>query len=221
MPSIMLRAPAVDTLRMGGPESSAEVGVGAPVVVVRVANNPPQQHRGSVANVRTNALAIRLGGDAAFTPGEPILVIAATSPRMAVHARFAASQDDLHAFQLDGAWRSLDVRRDSRYSVDLVVEVRSVLGKSRQPGTVVNISPGGVAVAVPARPGGRQVELALGVTGYSATLPCELVGVTETEGAVVLHLRFAELSPAQQAFLRHVIGIARASAEGESRELAS
>ncbi len=201
--------------------TSAEVGVGAPVVVVRISENPPPQHRGSVANARRNALAIRLAGGAAFISGEPVLLIAPTSPRRAVRARFAASQDDLFAFQLEGEWRSLDARKDSRYSVELTAEVRSVLGRSRQGGTVLNISTGGASVAVATRPGGRQVELVVSITGYSATLPGEVLGVTEAEETTVLHLRFVELSPAQQAFLRHVIGIARARAEGEDEELAS
>jgi PilZ domain len=207
---------------MTAPGSSAEAGVGTPVIVVRTTGNPPPQHAGEIANLGANGLAVRIAGRTQLTPGEPILVVAVSSmPKLAVRARFAASQGELFAFQLDGHWRSLDPRKDTRYGVQLAAEVRSVLGTSKQAGAVADISPGGASVAVAARPGGRQVELSLGVAGYSATLPCEVVGVTETEAAAVLHMRFTELSAAQQAFLRHVIGVVRAASDEDAREMAS
>ena len=207
---------------MAADESSTEVGIGTPVVVVRVSANPPPQHHGEVAKLGTSGLAVRLAGDPTLTPGEPVLLVAAGAfPRIAARGRFAASQGALCAFQLDGSWRSLDPRRETRYQMRLDAEVRSVLGTSRQAGAILDISPSGASVAVPVRPGGRQVELFLGVTGYAAALPCEVLGATEAEESAVLHLRFGDLSPAQLAFLRHVIGVARAASEELPNQMAS
>lgn len=206
---------------MAASDSSGGITVGMPVVVVRVGETPPPQYRGEIVNLRSNGLAVRLAVAAPFVPGEAVLVIVvASAPRLAVRARFAAAQGNLCALQTEGEWRSLEARRHTRHPLEIEAEVRSVLGTSRQPGSIVNISPGGASVAVTRRPGGRQIELGVAIAGYSATLPGEVVGVTETEGSITLHLRFGELSPAQQAFLRHVIGLARAAAENRG-ELAS
>jgi hypothetical protein len=39
-------------------------------------------------------------------------------------------------------------------------------------------------------------------------LPCEVVGTTEREDSVILHLRFEALAPPQVAFLRRLVTVA-------------
>lgn len=200
---------------MSAAENPAEVGLATPVIVVRVGESPPSQYPGVVANIRASSLAVRTDDPVPLRTGECVLVIAVgSSPRLAVRCRFAAAQGPLCAFQLDGNWQALEAQRhDARYQPKITAEVRSVLGTSRQAGTLLDISTGGASVAVANRPGGRQVEIGLAIAGYSATLPGEVAGVTEADGLAVLHLRFGALSPTQHAFLRHVMGMASTSAE--------
>ena len=117
----------------------------------------------------------------------------------------------MFAFQLLAEWRTVDARDAERYPVALKAEVRSVLGTSRQTGSLVDISATGAAVVVAARPGGRQLEVSLSAGGYAATLPCELVSVREHDESVTLSLSFEGLLPAQQAFVRQVIAVAQAA----------
>ena len=104
--------------------------------------------------------------------------------------------------------------------MEIDAEVRSVLGTSRQRGAVLDVSTGGMAVAVEARPGGRAVEVHIAANGYAASLPCETVGVTQQEESAILHLRFDALSAPQQAFVRQLIASA-AHTLGVDLDLAS
>lgn len=183
---------------------------GASVILVEVQRARTVQRAGVVAKVRDNAIAVRLD-EPTFTKGDEVVCITVGRPRFSVRARFLASQGAVCAFQLLAPWRILEVRESERHPVSLPAEVRSVLGTSRQAGEIVDISAGGAAVLVPARPGGRQLEVSLSAGGYAATLPCELAGADEQPGAVLLHLKFEGLSPAQHAFVRGVIAAAQAA----------
>ncbi len=131
---------------------------GASVIVVEMNGPQPVQRIGIVANIRENAIALRIEG-ASFSKGDEVVCITAGRPRFTVRARFLASQGAVCGFQLLSAWRILEVRENERHKVSLAAEVRSVLGTSRQAGELTDISTGGAAVVVPARPGGRQLEL--------------------------------------------------------------
>ena len=108
-------------------------------------------------------------------------------------------------FSLEHLFRPFDLRGQPRYPVLARAEVRPTIGPTRHPAMVLDISSGGLAVEVPHRPSGSSVEVLMRCFGYSATLPCTIVGSTDYEARSVLHLRFAELSLTQQAFVRNVI----------------
>ncbi len=185
-------------------------GAGARVIIVRLSTGQPVQEPGSIAKVRDQAVAVRVE-HAGFATGEEVVCITVERPRLSVRARFLAAQGSLCAFQLIRPWRILEVRESERHAASLAAEVRSVLGTSRQTGELVDISSGGAGVVVPSRPGGRQLEVLLSAGGYSATLPCELADAEEHADGILLHLKFAELSPAQQAFVRGLIAAVQAA----------
>ncbi len=193
------------------------VAPGTPITIVR-RSSPPEQWTATVVVAREDSLAARVSGPPpAWQPGGEYMVIqGAQGARTFAMCSFVASRNEVAAFRLTTHWRPLDLRKDRRYPVDLQVEVRSVLGTSRQPGRLLDISMGGLAVAVESRPGGSQLEVSLWNGGYAASVPCELVRPTPApDGRTVLHLRFRELTPPQHAFIRQFIASLQA-AHGEA-----
>lgn len=179
------------------------------LVVVRVAAKPPVQIAGTIVTTRPLALAARLETATEFGASEPLLLlIGGVGSRQVARARFTGSQSGVFAFRLKAEFRAFDARSGARIPMEIDAEVRSVLGSSRQRGSVLDVSAGGMAVAVETRPGGRAIEVHVAANGYAASLPCETMGVTQQEESVILHLRFEALSAPQAAFVRGLIASA-------------
>jgi len=124
-------------------------------------------------------------------------------------------------FALESDWRPFDVRAGPRLTQGMEAEVRSVLGQSRQPGTIVEVFAEGMAVVVATRPGGRELEVQTRANGYAAHLPCHLSAHSETEdGQVLLRLKFGQLTLPQRAFVRQLLAAA-AAADPSTRNLAA
>ncbi|GMV85943.1 MAG: hypothetical protein AMXMBFR80_17980 [Dehalococcoidia bacterium] len=193
------------------------VAPGTPITIVR-RSSPPEQWTAAVVVAREDSIAARVSDPPpAWQPdGDYMIIQGSPGGRTFAICSFVAAKNGVAAFRLATHWRPLDLRKDRRYPADLQVEVRSVLGTSRQPGRLVDISMGGLAVTVETRPGGSQLEVSLWNGGYSASVPCELVRPTEApNGHTVLHLRFRELTPSRQAFIRQFIASLQA-AQGEA-----
>ncbi|MBK9544324.1 MAG: PilZ domain-containing protein [Dehalococcoidia bacterium] len=75
----------------------------------------------------------------------------------------------------------------------------------RQQGRLIDVSLGGAAAVVESRPGGSQVEIGIAAQGYSARLLCDLVGSSQVGDETVIHLRFKDLTPPHQAFVRNLV----------------
>jgi hypothetical protein len=185
---------------------------GTDLVAVRISANPPVQFAGTVVTARPLAIAARFPAGSTFQAGETLLLICGSlGARLMTRGVWVRSQGDIAAFQLTGAFQPFDARKTQRVPADLSAEVRSVIGNSRQRGTVMDVSIGGLAVAVPTKPGGRSLEVVVSANGFSAALPCETVGVSPMEDYVILHLRFDELTASRQAFVRQLVTAARAA----------
>lgn len=180
---------------------------GTPVVVVQRTASP-RQFQGELIAFRDGSMAVRVAaGPATWDPATPYSVIwGAPGSRSICNVAFVASKDSAVAFKAVSALKAIDLRRDQRFNFEINVEVRSVLGTSRQSGRLMDISAGGAAVAVDAKPGGSQVEIGLQANGYSARLLCDVVNTHVSADQTVLHLRFKDLSPPQQAFVRNLVG---------------
>ncbi len=193
------------------------VAAGMALTIVR-RSSPPQQWTATVVVSREDSVAARVNAPPPAWDSEyPYMLIhGAAGSRMFAICSFVAARGDVAAFRINTHWRPLDLRKDRRFPTDIQAEVRSVLGTSRQPGRLVDISLGGLAVVVDSRPGGSQLEINLWNGGYSAMIPCDLVRATTTgSGQTVLHLRFRDLTPPQQAFVRQFVA-SLMSAEGEA-----
>jgi len=180
---------------------------GSAVTIVK-RSTPPEQWSATVVVSREDSIAARAASPpAAWDPGHSYMIsFGPQGARLYAICSFVASKDEIAAFRLTTPWRQLDRRAHRRHTIDLPLEVRSVLGSSRQSGRLIDISLGGLAVRVETRPGGSQLEVNLWNGGYAATVPCELVRAEEgPQGGHILHLRFRDLSAPQNAFVRQFI----------------
>lgn len=169
--------------------------------------DPPGQWAADIVAVRDDSVALRLSET--VTNWDPaavyLLIVGQSGSRRVAPAAYFAHKNTAVAFKLRGPWRALDLRKDKRFQTDMALEVRSVLGSSRQTGRLVDISMGGLAIAVDTRPGGNQVEARLWSGGYSAQVICDIVRTTQSGASTILHLRYHELTPPQAAFIRQLI----------------
>ncbi len=179
---------------------------GMPVVVV-LRSPQPVQWQAELVAVRETALAIRVANaPESWDSTLPYYIICGTpGSRFKAPASFVARNGGTAAFKLESPWKALDLRRDQRFATDLAAEVRSVLGNSRQPGRVIDISLSGAAIATGSKPGGSQVEIGITAQGYSARVLCDLLSSSQVGTDTVLHLRFRELTPPHQAFIRQLV----------------
>ncbi|MGE5596004.1 MAG: PilZ domain-containing protein [Hyphomicrobiales bacterium] len=183
----------------------AELPVGSPITVIW-RQPEPGSLPGVLQRLDDVAVVVDMAGAAPWPPGQEVLLVAGElGHRMVAKAAFAGPDGEGVAFTVTRPFLPFDARGQTRYPLSARTEVRSVLGQSRTPGQVLDISLGGLAVEVTTRPGGKTVEVPLQYSGYSATLPCEVVGVNENGPRPVLHLKFLPLTAPQQAFVRFVL----------------
>ena len=189
-----------------------EISGGTPLVVFQ-RTTPKVQWTGVVVGLRAGGCAARIASPPEWDATKELLLIAGTpGKRWVSTGRFTAAQGEVVGFTLGSGWQPFDIRSSPRVAADLQAEVRSVLGQSKQPGRLIDISLGGMAVSVAAKPGGSALEVGIWANGYAAQLPCEVISTSQRDGAVVLHLKFQPLSPPQQAFVRQVVSTLMAAA---------
>lgn len=179
---------------------------GTPVTVI-LRSPAAAQWPGEVAAVREGGIAVRLAGEMPeWDPAATYALVALNgNVRMTQLAAYIGHSQRAVAFRSLGPWQPVYRRKYPRYRADCRVEVRSVLGNSRQDGRMVDISLGGMAVRVGSRPGGKQVQVRVWAGAFSSELLCMVVGADEEEAGVLLRLQYVELLPAQRAFVRQVI----------------
>jgi hypothetical protein len=191
---------------------------GTPVTVV-LRGNKPAQWPGRVAAVRDGGIAVQLAGEMPSwdATAQYVLVAVDGDVRLTQRVAYIGHTERAVAFRSQGGWQRMDRRSYPRYRADFRVEVRSVLGGSRQDGRLVDISMGGLAVRTESRPGGRQVQVRIWAGAFSSELLCTVLRADEQDNCVVLRLQYVELLPSQRAFVRQVIdGLSQASREQAS-----
>ncbi len=208
---VRIHRPTTDIHVVEGP-----IRAGEPVLLVQ-RSTPPAQFPGTALTATGNVVAVRLpapwpgeaGGEVAIIAGQP-------GTRMLAHGRLAQVRANVASFELLSEWRPVDLRAHPRYPTSIGAEVRSVLGQSKQHGTITDISLGGMAVVVRSKPGGREVTVAMRAGAFSSTLTCRIVNVNPCLDGVVLRLKLVDLAGGQQAFIRNVV--ASIQAAWETRE---
>lgn len=176
-------------------------------VVVVLRSPQPVQWQGEIVALRDASLAVTVSNaPQAWNLMLPYMLICGTpGSRYTATANFVARNGDVAAFKLAARWKPLDLRRDPRFATDMKAEIRSVLGNSRQAGRIIDISLGGAAVAVESRPGGSQIEIGISSNGYAARILCDVLGSSQVGTETVMHLRFRDLTPPHQAFIRQLV----------------
>lgn len=187
------------------------VRAGAPVQVIQRGANPPLQMHGVAVTGMGPVVAVRFETPWPGAPGDDVLLVAGDiGARMVARGRLHTMRASIASFEITDAWKPINLRANARFSTCLGAEVRSVLGQSRQNGTIIDISLGGMSVVTATKPGGREVAIVTTAGAYSATLPCEIVHTSRGQDCVTLHLKFRELTAAQSAFVRNLVAAASA-----------
>lgn len=191
-----------------------ELGPGMPLVAMLRDGSPPVQGVGTALAADGTMLAGRFECPPAWDAGhDVILVTSAAGVRRVAAAEIARVRGPVAVFRLSTPWRRFDGRANPRYAAGLKVEVRSMLGQMRQEGTVLDISLGGMAVAVATKPAGRQVEVIASSGPFGATLAAEVLANDAVNEQVILRLRFSDLSSSARSFVRNLVESARLAAE--------
>ncbi len=182
------------------------------VAVVRLAEDGPCQFKGALVALDGGEATVRIAGGAKFAAEESVVLVRGTvGSRKFAPAAWVRSERGCDVFSLAAQFEPFDARRDPRFPIRLATEVRQ--GGECCPGVMLDVSQGGAAVAVHRRPEGQSLDLAISYRGFSARLPCQVVGISAAAGIPVLHLKFELVNSAERAFVRELVRDARAAAE--------
>lgn len=166
----------------------------------------PESLRGRLHAINDEAAVLEGVSSVSLAPGTEVMLVAGeVGHRQVAKGRYVGHRCGLVFFSVTTRFRPFDLRGQPRYAASAPAEVRTPPGNTVQRGRMLDISLGGVAVEVGEQPPGRLVEARLHLFGYSATLPCEVVGAEPKGGRIVLHLKFQALTHPQRAFVRNAI----------------
>ncbi|MBI2766215.1 MAG: hypothetical protein HYX53_09920 [Chloroflexi bacterium] len=187
------------------------------IVLVRKLAGTAATCRGTVLRASEGGVALTLSDLCELDIGDAVAMVAGTYPlRLAADGEFVAAKGHVAVFALRLGWAPLD--RADFEPLAIRAEVRSVLGNSRQTGTIRAVTLEGMMIEVPARPGGKALEIAVDSHGYSARLGCTLNSSRAEGRQSILEVSFADLTPAQHAFVR--VLVAAANGTGDTDEAA-
>lgn len=193
---------------------------GAPVQLIQHAPSPPLSMHGIALTRLARVVAVKLQSPWPGQPGEEVaLIVGVPGARSISLGRLLQARANVASFEVVSPWKAFDLRTSDRHGPGIAAEVRSVLGQSRQAGTIIDISLGGMAVEVAAKPGGREVVVVAQAGAFSAVLPCEIVHTNRVENGVTLCLKYMELTATQLAFIRNLVAaVAPARSPEAARE---
>jgi hypothetical protein len=182
---------------------------GAPVRVVRNGGDTLRWLHGSLVHVSGPALVVDFENDQSdWLPGEGVVLIAGNGTgRLAVAADFFESDDQGWAFRVLGPWRILDRRFTPRFPTELRAEIIDPAGDTVHFGRVLDLSTGGMRVAVAESPESDDVTVELLLFARRAALPCKIVWSRGLEDGAELHLQFRDLNPEQRSLINGCVDI--------------
>ncbi len=160
---------------------------------------------GTFIGQRAFTVSISIDGACPFEPGDDVLIAAGpVGERLAALARFNHGKDGTAVFNRLSPWRPVDSREHPRFRTQMRANVRRKAGNIH--GTVLDVSRGGIALAVDEAPGLAHFDVRVGTTHGSPYLPCRLVSQRERDGQLVLHIRFGELDAMSAAYVDRLVG---------------
>ena len=148
---------------------------------------------------------ISLEDDVDWFPAEALYVARGSGAHREVAvAHVAETRGPTLVAELLAPWRRYDRRQDRRHAARLKTTVAEQGSVVAQGGKILNLSLGGVRVALSTPPSGRFVEVTLAALDYSASLRCEVVSIKPAADGVEVRLRFLEVS-AQSLVALHTV----------------
>ena len=177
-------------------------------VLVLVAKPAPAQAIARVRESEPSRLVLQPPEDVPAAPGSEVgLVVGPRTERYVARAVLREASPDHWLVELRSRWQRFDARRNARFPAS--GGVRFVFDDVHREGELLNVSGGGCAFRVPAGaepPPGAGLVLELTSGEFSSHVPGRVVGLSPLgDGEVRVHVRFGELRPHQQAFVRSVV----------------
>lgn len=156
----------------------------------------------------TNRLLIMRAPYLAGIEIPPRLTVLAEDPEHWVSAnlRIVKHDDTKIVANLEGAWMSLDRRRDPRTAVDLPVRLLPRQTRKFTFGKMLDVSATGAAIEVAGEFPHDRLRLRLTKDGFSGNFDCDVVGTRKgTKGYTILHLMFRTANAQNSAVMRCIL----------------
>jgi hypothetical protein len=180
-------------------------GAGDLTSVVQRGVASPVSAEGTFAGQRGFQVMVTFTGGCPFTAEEDVLLACGEmGGRIAALARFKELRGSNAVFSKLSPWRPVDTRSHPRFQTHMRANVRRKTGNLH--GTIVDISRGGLSLAVDEVPGGAAFDVRVGTRHGSPYLPCRLLSRQERDGHTVLHLRFESLDAPSGAYVERLVG---------------
>jgi hypothetical protein len=174
---------------------------GAPAVVALRGGGASSD--GAFRSQRAFTVTLALQSVPCVEGDDVIIACGPVGSRVAALARFLSFADGHARFARHSAWRSVDTRRHQRYRTQMRANIRRTEGNLHA--TVLDVSRGGIALAVHDMPGRNRFEVRVGAKHGAPYLPCRLVSASERAGETILHLSFEALDQSGTAYVESLV----------------
>jgi len=170
--------------------------------------------QGIVASVTScGAIGLRLAGSPHYAEGDHVeLTSLENEYKWTAEAAFAGEQREVIFFKATSSWYCEERRSSARYPTHMAVTVVAPSEAYLARGTALDLSEGGMKVAVPEEPAGKDVRVVLTETD-GLSLPCHIVGISYGDDGVQLHLAFGELPVDASRFVQRRLADLKVIAE--------
>ena len=165
---------------------------GTSVVIVRRPPSGDKQQQSTLVDQREAVLGLETATDGWVAGEELLLLTTDERGRRVADARYLSTRDGVGIVKVLGEWRPFDSRGRGRFSTSVEVVVRAPGTPGAQPGTVSDVSKGGMAVRVRSLPLEDSVEIVSDDIRFSKRRFCRVVGSHKDGDNTVLHLAFPE-----------------------------
>jgi hypothetical protein len=178
---------------------------GSPVEVLPRSGDRGPWCKGTLGSSRGFVIEVEVEGSWPLNGGEDVILASGpTGSRVAALGRYWRRQGNTAFFKRQSPWRPVDTRAFTRFHVQLRAHVRDDSGANSWTGSTIDVSLGGLAVAVSGTIASEIVEVAVG-DATSPAIPCRIVGTEETDEGTVLHLAFSNAGAIEHEFIQALV----------------
>jgi hypothetical protein len=178
---------------------------GAPVEVLPRGGDGAPWCKGTLGASRGFVIELEVEGSWPLNGGEDVILASGpTGSRVAALGRYWRRQGNTAFFKRMSPWRPVDTRAFTRFAVQLRAHIRDDSGANSWTGSTIDVSLGGLSVAVSGTIGSEIVEVALGAAS-APVIPCRIVSTDETGDGVILHLAFTNTGAREYEFIQSLV----------------